>query len=69
MRKSSSNRLRQHLYPHSHTSKVRRFPTNDSQQEERMSFRIIKSFEDGVNRLLYIAVADISSPKSILCLA
>ena len=57
------------ISPFPYLESLRRFPTNDGQQEERMSFWIIKSFEDGVNRLLYIAVADTSSPKLILCLA
>jgi hypothetical protein len=52
------------ISPFPYVQSLRRFPTNDSQQAERMSFRIIKSFEAAVNRLLYVAVADTSSPES-----
>jgi serine/threonine protein kinase len=52
------------ISPFPYVQSLRRFPTNDSQQAERMSFRIIKNFEAAVNRLLYVAVADTSSPES-----
>jgi len=52
-------------WPFPYVQSLRRFPVNDSQQEEGLSFRIIEPFDGAVkNRFLYVAVAVTSGTES-----